>query len=97
MSSFDELVELAKKPAELPEDYADQLSTAYLRDLESRDKKIESLETQNKEYDAKVKDYAVANFDLMRKSPVKKVEPEPDKVEPRKTTAELIAGLRKGK
>lgn len=53
-------------------DLKSELETAFLDSLESRDAKIKSLETHNTELDSKVKDYAVANFDLMRKTDVSK-------------------------
>lgn len=63
MAKFDEL--MAKiEDSELK----GEIETAYLQSLESRDAKIESLETTRTELDTKVKEYAVANFDLIRKA-----------------------------
>ena len=99
MANIDDFIEMAKnhKDAPLPDDYHDQLSTAYLRDMESRDEKIKALEAENAARDAKIKEYAVANFDLVRKASAKPVEDKTKTDDPpkRKTTAELIAELRK--
>lgn len=84
MANVDPLFEMLKnvKDAPLPDDYHDQVSTAYIRDMESRDEKIRALETENAAKEEKVREYAVANFDLVRKAstggtiePEKKDEP----------------------
>ena len=94
MASFDEL--LKNKEVELPDEYREQLETAYLESLETRDEKITSLEPHNAELDAKVKSYAVANFDLVRKVDTSKdPKPEPKDEEPKRmSTSELVAKMR---
>lgn len=98
MATFDELLGKLKNADDenpLPDDYHDQLETAYVQSLETYDAKIKDLEQQNSALDDKVKEYAVANYDLTRKTgvnePPKNRENEPPK---RPTTAELVAKMR---
>lgn len=70
MANFDELLGKLRDNAEetlKDEGFVSDLETAYIQSLETRDNKIESLEKQNTALDGKVKEYGVANFDLLRK------------------------------
>lgn len=66
MSKFDEILETLKE--EHP-DIVDSLSTAYVDDMETRDSKITSLETEIVGQRDKINTYARENYDLMRKQP----------------------------
>lgn len=85
MAKFDELIEQIK--TDNPE-LADNLSTAYLDDMESRDAKITGLEKTISERDAKISVYAQENYDLMRAQPLNN-DDDDDKPEPVKALATL--------
>lgn len=104
MTTFEELADLAKNAANtpLPDDYADQLTTAYLQGLESHSEKISQLETALNATTDKLKVYAVENFDLTRKArtenDVSKTTPETaDKPVTRMTTEQMVAKMRRNK
>ena len=70
---FTELIGLYKNQSEdapLPADFADQLETAYNAEIEPREAKITELTETATTLDSKVKEYAVANYDLMKSQPI---------------------------
>lgn len=92
MATLDELIAMAKAGVDkLPDNYADELETAALMAMESRDETIKSLESANATLDGKVKSYAVQNLDLMRNRPntteEKEKEPELTPMEQRRNHA----------
>lgn len=71
---FTELIGLFKNQSEdapLPENFAEQLEAAHQAEIEPREAKIAELAEQTATLDSKVKDYAVANYELMKSQPVK--------------------------
>lgn len=66
MAKFDEILARIKDEHG---DLAEELSTAYLEDMESRDATIDHLKSTTATQDAKIKEYAVQNYELMRKQP----------------------------
>lgn len=71
---FNELIGLYKNQSEetpLPDDFAEQLENAYKAEIDPRDAKISELTETTATLDNKVKEYAVANYDLMKSQPVK--------------------------
>lgn len=70
---FTELIGLYKNQSEespLPADFADQLETAHNAEIEPREAKITELTETATTLDSKVKEYAVANYDLMKSQPI---------------------------